>query len=169
MTEWKQYLYENFHDQDHPLWDISSFNRNNELFNTKYVVKLSGLTKECKSDFFLVSVGACDGTSDQVIEQFYSREHWKGVFVEAYQPNVVVLEQKIKEKDAGARSLVLPVAAMEECVNSTVMLRSPTADVNNAKVPHWLRRQSSSVPTPEELAKNRKFKKVWKITEVCLL
>lgn len=166
IIEWKKYLNVNFYSVKQDVWDKSDKKKNIGLFNNQYVTILSDIMNACKDVLYFASFGACDGTSDKTIESFMQNGHWRGVLVEAFPANVAELTQTLTQRGALQRSLVLEAAAMDQCDRPTVSLRSPVANPEDLNKPHWLRRQSSSVVTEEQKAKNKRFPDVWKLADV---
>ena len=157
---------DNYYDKKHHIWDPSRFDTNVYLFHNNYVESLSTFVKSCKTNMYIASIGACDGTSDKLLDLFYRYKHWRALLVEANALNVAALQSLLESKDITHNSIIVSGAIMSKCYNSTIMLRTPNADPNDIKLPHWLRRQAGSIPTPEELQKNLKHKNVWNISEV---
>lgn len=148
-----------------PDYWARGFSKNNQLFDD-YVIKFSDAMKSCGSYFQYISVGACDGTSDSMIQAFYDRSHWNAVFVEASPPNVEALNAKIIEKQILDRSYVLHVAAMEYCKAPTVDFARPIG-FDEKKAKHWLRRQIGRVPEGDNAVEYfKKNSKKWAVDTV---
>ena len=168
ISEWRQFLTKNYFEKKHEVWDPERFDTNLNLFHSNYVDSLSSFAYSCDRLMYVASIGACDGTSDKLLDYFYRSKHWRAVLVEANTANVIALNTLLETKNVNSNSLIVSGAIMAVCENSTVMLRTPNADPNDPSLPHWLRRQAGSIPTPEEFQKNLKHKKVWTMTEVSL-
>jgi hypothetical protein len=150
LKTWVSYLSEINED------DI--FHKTSEKSFDTYVKKLSEVVKEAEATLNFISVGACDGGEDDIIDDFINKPHWRGVFIEAFSMNVADLKSKLtSSNNAISRSTIMNVAAADKCASKIVNFERPMYEEKNRlrgkdekQIPHWLRRQIGKVTTSEQ-------------------
>lgn len=91
-----------------------------ELLFDHFVRKLSVAMKQSGAVLYFVSIGACDGSHDETIDQFANSNHWLGVFVEPMKKNIEDLNAMLARASSLDRSTILTAAATDVCSGPTI-------------------------------------------------
>lgn len=126
-------------------WDITMRHQPSNFFEY-YSKRLSDIFVQYKAIVNFALVGACDGTHDRTISEYYLKnDHWRGVFVEPFEINYNDLVNFMKKSEVDHRTHVIHAAATSKCNSSVIKMKRPTFEETNKSLPHWMRRQIGAV------------------------
>lgn len=123
-------------------WTVMFANIDPETFFIGYIEKFSKIAKKIGATVNFASIGACDGSNDDIIEMFLAKSHWHGVFIEPMSDNFADLTNFLATNGVTNRSTTIRGAATAECKEPFLEVKKP---VFGDEEPHWRRRQIGSI------------------------
>ena len=107
-----------------------------------YCQQLSDIYQYNHAYINFMSIGACDGTHDMILEKVYlTNDHWNGMLIEPSSHNYDDLVRLIQTKRITHRTLTLHAAVTDVCNENTIQFKVSKYDITKPNEEHWLRRQ----------------------------
>lgn len=130
-----------------------------------YMKKFDTLFLKHGFNLNFISIGACDGTYDSVIDDFFIST-WQGLFVEPMSLNVHDLQATLKRNNVAHRSHMIRAAVNETCYSDRINITRPLYEEKRVRVPHWKRRQIGKIADGQV---DKNFGSDWVFEEVYCL